>query len=45
MNTLDSVIIDEQGFAVQRMRLKTLTVFAGTGLLFGWWRLTGVALE
>jgi ABC-type Na+ efflux pump permease subunit len=44
MNTLDSVIIDEQGFAVQRMRLKTLTVFAGTGLLFGWWRLTSVAL-
>jgi hypothetical protein len=45
MNTLDSVIIDEQGFAVQRMRLKTLTVFAGTGLLFGWWRLTSLALE
>jgi len=45
MNTLDSVIIDEQGFAVQRMRLKILTVFAGTGLLFGWWRLTSLALE
>jgi ABC-2 type transport system permease protein len=45
MNTLDSVIIDEQGFAVQRLRLLTLAVFAGTGLLFAWRQLANLSLE
>jgi ABC-type transport system involved in multi-copper enzyme maturation permease subunit len=45
MNTLDSVIIDEQGFALQRLRLLGLAVFAGVGLLFAWRRLTNLSLE
>ncbi len=45
MNTLDSVIIDEQGFAAQRVRLLTLAGFAGTGLLFAWRQLTSLSLE
>jgi ABC-2 type transport system permease protein len=45
MNTLDSVIIDEQGFGLQRLRLLTLLLFATTGLFFAWRRLASLSLE
>ncbi len=35
MNTLDSVIIDEQGLGFQLVRLLVLAAFAGAGLLYG----------
>jgi ABC-type Na+ efflux pump permease subunit len=44
MNTLDSVLIDEQGLAFQGVRLMMLGAFAGAGLLFARWRLARVSL-
>jgi ABC-type transport system involved in multi-copper enzyme maturation permease subunit len=45
MNTLDSVIIDEQGWGFQRFRLAALAVFSGLGVLFAWRRLASLSLE
>jgi ABC-2 type transport system permease protein len=40
MNTLDSMIIDEQELIVQMDRLLMLVSFTGAGLLYAHWRLT-----
>jgi ABC-type transport system involved in multi-copper enzyme maturation permease subunit len=44
MNTLDSVIIDEQGFSLQIVRLLSLGAFTGSGLLYARYRLATVSL-
>lgn len=45
MNTLDSVIIDEQGLSLQVVRLLMLAAFTGAGLLFARRRIVTVSLS
>lgn len=44
MNTLDSVIIDEQGLSLQGVRLLMLAAFTGAGLLYARRRIATVSL-
>lgn len=45
MNTLDSVIIDEQGLSLQIVRLLLLTAFTVSGLLYARYRLATLSLD
>jgi ABC-2 type transport system permease protein len=44
MNTLDSVLVDEQGLSIQVVRLLMLAVFTGSGLIYARHRLATLSL-